>query len=96
MICFTTLSLCAHTPCCLHPVPGTLADPLLLAGAQPPGVGSAPPVVGTLATPAAAAVQHAPLGVPRKIPSNAYSVEYFDKNKQVYPLCSLLYWGTGG
>lgn len=78
------------TPRCLP-----AADPLVVAAPQPPGVGAAAAVVGTLTSPAAAA--SAAVGVSRKIPSNAYNVEYFDRNKQVLTLafdtCFTRGWG---
>ena len=80
------------TPRCLP-----AADPLVVAAPQPPGVGAAAAVVGTLTSPAAAA--SAAVGVSRKIPSNAYNVEYFDRNKQVLTLafdtCFTRGWGEG-
>lgn len=73
--------LTLQTPC--HALMVIAADPLMMAGAQPVGVGAAAALVGTLTSSPAAAAASATMGLARKIPNNAYSVEYFDRNKQV-------------
>ncbi|KAL8611663.1 hypothetical protein ACOMHN_056057 [Nucella lapillus] len=57
---------------------------------QAPVVGmvTAPPLPNA-ATATTAATTSAIVGVSRKIPSNAYSVEYFDQNKQVSSTCAV-------